>query len=50
MLKEQGVKKLFSHPFMCTGLAALSRLGVKSRGDVQVDAVTKGVTVNFELV
>ena len=30
MLKERGVEKLFSHPFMCTGVAALSRMGTQS--------------------
>jgi hypothetical protein len=50
MLKEQGAKKLFSHPFLCTGLAALSRLGFRSRGNVEVDATTKAVVVDFELV
>jgi hypothetical protein len=50
MAKKQGVEKLFSHPFLCTGLAALSKLGLKSRGSVEVDPDTRGTVVTFELL
>jgi len=50
MLKERGVEKLFSHPFLCTGIAALSRMGFKARGNVEIDKVTNTQTITFELL
>jgi hypothetical protein len=49
-LKENGVEKLFSHPFYCAGLAVLARLGVKARGDVLIDKAAKSHIVTFEIV
>lgn len=50
LMKERGVEKLFSHPFLCVGIAALSRLGYKARGSVDVDPVAQATTVSFELL
>lgn len=50
ILQEHGVEKLFSHPFLCTGLVALARLGVKARGTVELDKAAKSQTVTFELL
>lgn len=50
MMKQHGVEKLFSHPVLCTGLAAASKLGFKSRGSVEVDPATNGTVVTFELL
>jgi hypothetical protein len=50
LLAERGVKKIFSHPFMSAGVAALSRLGVKTRWNVEVDPAGGNETVTFELM
>jgi len=50
MMKERGVAKAFSHPFFCTGLAALSRIGLKCRGSVETDAAAKRYVITFEAV
>ncbi len=50
MLKERGVEKLFSHPFLCTGIAALARMGIKARGNVEVDKAANSQTITFELL
>ncbi len=49
-LKTSGVEKLFSYPFLCCGVAALAKIGKKSRGDVQIDAGAKVVVLTFELL
>ncbi len=49
-LRERGVEKLFSHPVLCAGTAALARLGLKSRGDVAIDPAAKTQTVTFEIL
>ena len=49
-LKEHGVEKLFSHPYLCTGIAALARMGIKARGNVEVDKATNTQTITFELL
>jgi hypothetical protein len=50
MLEQRGVQKLFSHPFMSTGVAVLSRLGQKVRWTVGIDAAGGNETVTFDLV
>jgi len=50
MLKERGVEKLFSHPFLCAGIAALARMGIKARGNFEVDKATNIQTISFELL
>ncbi len=50
MLKERGVEKLFSHPFLCTGIAALTKMGIKARGNVAVDKATNTQTITFDLL
>ncbi|NMB88362.1 MAG: hypothetical protein GYA17_08365 [Chloroflexi bacterium] len=47
---EHGVEKLFSHPFLCAGLAALARMGCKARGNVVVDSANHSYLVTFELL
>lgn len=49
-LRERGVEKLFSHPVLCAGIAALGRLGLKTRGDVAIDVATKTQIVTFEIL
>ncbi len=49
-LQEQGVKKLFSHPFLCCGIAALAKIGTIARGEIMVDAVSKTTTLTFVLM
>jgi hypothetical protein len=49
-VQDHGVEKLFSHPFLCTGLAALARSGVKARGMVELDKAAKSQIVTFELL
>jgi hypothetical protein len=49
-LQAGGVVKLFSHPFLCCGVAALAKIGKKVRGDVQIDAGTKATILTFELL
>ena len=49
-LRERGVEKLFSHPVLCTGTAALARLGLKTRGDVVIDPAAKTQIVTFEIL
>ena len=50
MLKERGVEKLFSHPFLCAGIAALARMGIKARGSVEVNKAAISQTITFELL
>ena len=50
MLKERGVEKLFSHPFLCTGIAAMARMGLKARGNVDIDKATNSQTITFDLL
>ena len=50
MMKQHGVEKLFSHPFLCTGLGALTELGFKSRARVEVDPAVKSTVITFDLV
>jgi hypothetical protein len=49
-LAAMGVKKSFSHPAMCVGVAALTRAGVKCRGNVELDVPNNNQTVTFELL
>jgi hypothetical protein len=42
--------KFFSHPVMCTGVGALTRMGVKCRPSVTADAAAKTETITFELL
>lgn len=48
-VKQSGVGKLFSHPFLCVCLAALARVGVKATGDVDIDPATHTQVVTFNL-
>ncbi len=48
-LQEKGVEKLFSQPFYCAGLAALSRQGCKVRGTVALDKAQNSQVVRFEM-
>ena len=50
LLAERGVKKIFSHPFMSAGVAALSRLGQKVRWTVEVDAAGGNETITYDLL
>lgn len=50
MMKEHGVEKAFSHPFFCAGLASLTRLGLKARGSVEIDATAKRYVITYELI
>lgn len=50
LIKEHGITKMFSHPFLCTGIAALNRLGVRSRSNVAFDDENKGFVVSYELI
>ncbi len=49
-LRNAGVVKLFSHPFLCCGVAALAKIGRKCRGDVQVDANNRSTVITFDLI
>jgi hypothetical protein len=49
-LKAGGVEKLFSHPVLCCGVAALAKIGKKSRGDAQIDMNSKSTVISFELI
>lgn len=49
-LKQHGVEKLFSHPFLCTGIAALAKMGIKAHGNVEVDIVDNTQIITFELL
>ena len=42
--------KFFSHPVMCVGVGALTRMGVKCRPSVVADAPAKTETITFELL
>jgi hypothetical protein len=42
--------KFFSHPVMCVGVGALTRMGVKCRPSVVADAAAKTETITFELL
>jgi len=50
LLKQAGAEKLFCHPYMCAGLAVLSRMGIKARWDVTIDVATGSQTVTYELL
>ncbi len=49
-LKAGGVGRLFSHPVLCSGIAALARIGRQCRGNVQVDAASASTTITFEMI
>jgi hypothetical protein len=49
-LPPKGVKRLFSHPFMCTGMAVLARIGRKARWDVVLDPAGANETITFDLL
>jgi hypothetical protein len=49
-VQARGVEKMFFHPYFCTGLAALSRLGLKARGTVEINNAAKSQIVTFELL
>ncbi len=50
LLEQRGVKRIFSHPFMSAGVAALSRLGQKTRWTVAVDPAGGNETITFDLL
>jgi hypothetical protein len=50
MLKQYGVEKLFSHPFLCVCLAALSRSGVRARGEAEIKIPANDQIFTFELL
>jgi hypothetical protein len=50
MLKQRGVEKIFSHPFMSAGIAVLARLGQKARWNVEIDPAGGNETVTFDLL
>lgn len=50
LLAERGVKKIFSHPFMSAGMAALGRMGARARWDVAVDTAGGNETITFDLL
>jgi hypothetical protein len=50
LLQQKGVKKLFSHPFMSTGVAVLARLGQKARWEVEIDPAGGNETITFNLL
>jgi hypothetical protein len=50
LLEQRGVKRIFSHPFMSAGVAALSRLGQKARWTVAIDPAGGDETVTFDLL
>jgi hypothetical protein len=50
LLAQRGVKKIFSHPFMSAGVAALSRIGQKARWMVEIDPAGGNETVTFDLL
>ena len=49
-LRASGVEKLFSHPFLCAGLAALKRLGVKSRAEIEIDVPNSRQVIRYEFL
>jgi hypothetical protein len=49
-LPPKGVKKIFSHPFMATGMAVLARIGQRARWDVAIDADGGNETITFDLL
>lgn len=50
LLAERGVKKIFSHPFMSAGMAALGRMGARARWNVAVDPAGGNETITFDLL
>jgi hypothetical protein len=50
LLAQRGVKKIFSHPFMSAGIAAISRLGQKARWTVEIDPAGGNETITFDLL
>ncbi|OGO09175.1 MAG: hypothetical protein A3K46_03625 [Chloroflexi bacterium RBG_13_60_9] len=50
LLQQKGVKKLFSHPFMCTGVAVLARMGQKVRWTVEIDPAGGNETITYDLM
>ena len=42
--------RFFSHPVLCVGVGALTRMGVKCRPSVVADAAAKTQTITFELL
>jgi hypothetical protein len=49
LLEQRGVKRDFSHPFMCAGMAALARLGQKARWTTAVDPAGGSELITFDL-
>jgi hypothetical protein len=49
-LAQRGVKKIFSHPFMSSGVAVLARLGLKTRWAVEIEPAGGDETVTFDLL
>ncbi|HEX2981839.1 MAG TPA: hypothetical protein VHO48_16380 [Anaerolineaceae bacterium] len=49
-LRAQGLEKPFSHPFYCTGLAALARLGKRARGNVEMDLASKTAVITYDIL
>jgi hypothetical protein len=50
LLAQRGVNRLFSHPFMSAGVAALARLGQKARWNVEIDAAGGNEVITFDLL
>jgi hypothetical protein len=49
-LQARGIRKFFAHPFLCAGLAALARTGIKTRANLVIDANNKDTTITFEYI
>jgi hypothetical protein len=49
-LKAMGITKPFSNPFVCSAVAALSRLGFKARGNMEIDVPNKTQIITLEII
>jgi hypothetical protein len=49
-LVAMGVKKQFAHPVLCVGIGALTRAGVKCRGNMELDVPNNSQIVTFDLL
>jgi hypothetical protein len=49
-LRNLGVGKPFSHPFLCACLSVLARLEVRARADIIIDETEKNEIVTLEIV
>lgn len=48
-IKERGVAP-FIHPFLCTGLAGLARLGLRARAQLEISPNQQDIIIKFTLV